>query len=29
MDVTRDSNPVMANSLVNEVGLIEIKGGTN
>jgi len=29
MDVTRDGNPVMANSLVNEVGLIEIKGGTN
>ena len=26
MDVDRDGNPVMANSLVNQVGLIEIKG---
>jgi virginiamycin B lyase len=29
MDVTRDGNPVMANSLVNQVGLVEIKGATN
>src|ERR1700730_2029340 len=25
MDVTRDGNPVMANSLVNQVGLVEVK----
>ena len=25
MDVTRDGNPVLANSLTNEVGLVEIK----
>jgi hypothetical protein len=25
MDVTRDGNPVTANSLVNEVGLVEVK----
>jgi hypothetical protein len=25
MDVTPDGNPVLANSLVNEVGLVEIK----
>jgi virginiamycin B lyase len=24
MDVTRDGNPVLANSLVNEVGLVEV-----
>ncbi len=29
MDVNRDGNPVMANSLVNQVGLIEIRGATN
>jgi virginiamycin B lyase len=26
MDVTRDGNPVTANSLVNKVGLVEVKG---
>jgi virginiamycin B lyase len=26
MDVTRDGEPVMANSLVNKVGLVEVKG---
>ena len=25
MDVSRDGNPVLANSLVNAVGLVEIK----
>jgi len=25
MDVTRDGNPVTANSLANQVGLVEIK----
>jgi hypothetical protein len=25
MDVTPDGNPVMANSLVNQVGLVEVK----
>jgi virginiamycin B lyase len=25
MDVTPDGNPVMANSLANEVGMVEIK----
>ena len=25
MDVTRDGNPVTANSLVNKVGLVEVK----
>jgi virginiamycin B lyase len=29
MDVNRDGNPVMANSLVNQVGIVEIKGATN
>jgi virginiamycin B lyase len=29
MDVDRDGNPVMANSLVNEVGVIEVKGPTH
>ncbi len=29
MDVNRDGNPVMANSLVNQVGVVEIKGATN
>jgi len=29
MDVNRDGNPVMANSLVNKVGVIEIKGASN
>jgi virginiamycin B lyase len=29
MDVRSDGNPVMANSLVNKVGLIEIHGTTN
>ncbi|HEY7243901.1 MAG TPA: hypothetical protein VH678_08465 [Xanthobacteraceae bacterium] len=29
MDVTRDGNPVMANSLVNQVGLIEIRGAAD
>jgi hypothetical protein len=29
MDVDRDSNPVMANSPFNEVGVIEIKGPTH
>ena len=25
MDVTRDGNPVLANSLTNEVGLVDVK----
>jgi len=25
MDVTRDGNPVTANSLVNEIGLVEVR----
>jgi len=25
MDITRDGNPVTANSLVNQVGLVEVK----
>jgi virginiamycin B lyase len=25
MDVTRDGNPVTANSLVNQVGLVEVR----
>jgi hypothetical protein len=25
MDVTRDGDPVLANSLTNEVGLVEVK----
>ncbi len=29
MDVDRDGNPVMANSLVNKVGLVEVKGAGN
>ncbi len=29
MDVNRDGNPVMANSLVNKVGVVEIKGATH
>jgi virginiamycin B lyase len=29
MDVTPDGNPVMANSLVNKIGLIETKGNMN
>lgn len=29
MDVNRDGNPVLANSLVNAVGLVEIKGVSN
>jgi len=29
MDVDRDGNPVMANSLVNEVGVIEVKGASH
>ena len=29
MDVNRDGNPVTANSLVNAVGLVEIKGRTH
>jgi virginiamycin B lyase len=29
MDVNRDGNPVMANSLVNQVGIVEVKGATN
>ena len=29
MDVNRDGNPVIANSLVNKVGVIEIKGASN
>jgi virginiamycin B lyase len=29
MDVNRDGNPVMANSLVNQVGIVEIRGATN
>ena len=29
MDVNRDGNPVMANSLVNQVGVVDIKGATN
>jgi virginiamycin B lyase len=29
MDVNRDGNPVMANSLVNQVGVVEVKGATN
>ncbi len=29
MDVNRDGNPILANSLVNAVGLVEIKGATN
>jgi virginiamycin B lyase len=29
MDVNRDGNPVLANSLVNQVGVVEIKGATN
>jgi hypothetical protein len=27
MDVTADGQPVMANSLVNMVGIVEVKGG--
>jgi virginiamycin B lyase len=29
MDVNRDGNPLMANSLVNQIGIVEIKGPTN
>ncbi|HLG82844.1 MAG TPA: hypothetical protein VKY22_17665 [Bradyrhizobium sp.] len=29
MDVDRDGNPVMANSLVNAVGVVEVKGSTH
>ena len=29
MTVGKDGNPVMANSLDNELGLVEVKGGTN
>jgi streptogramin lyase len=29
MDVNRDGNPVMANSLVNQIGIVEVKGATN
>src|SRR5262249_47942816 len=29
MDVTPDGNPVTANSLVNQVGLVEVKGSTH
>jgi virginiamycin B lyase len=29
MDVDRDGNPVLANSLENEVGLVEVKNATN
>jgi virginiamycin B lyase len=29
MDVNRDGNPVLANSLVNQVGVVEVKGATN
>jgi len=27
--VNRDGNPITANSLVNEVGIVDIKGATN
>jgi hypothetical protein len=29
MSVTRDGNPVMANSLVNAVGIVEVKSATS
>jgi hypothetical protein len=29
MSVTRDGNPVMANSLVNAVGEVEVKAATS
>jgi virginiamycin B lyase len=29
MDINRDGNPVMANSLVDKVGVVEIKGASN
>jgi hypothetical protein len=29
MDVNRDGNPVMANSLVNQIGIVEVNGATN
>jgi virginiamycin B lyase len=29
MDVDRDGNPILANSLENEVGVVEVKNPTN
>jgi virginiamycin B lyase len=29
MDVDRDGNPILANSLENEVGVVEVKNATN